>query len=65
MDSTHLLRGFMRDSIHAIYITEVTPLTSELEKLLQENLSNISCVHSMVEGLSAAKNKRYDAAILY
>ena len=54
----------MRDLIHAIYITEVTPLTSELEKLLKENLSDISCVHSMVEGLSAAKNKRYDAAIL-
>ncbi|MBN2860525.1 MAG: GGDEF domain-containing protein [Sphaerochaetaceae bacterium] len=54
----------MRDLIHAIYITEVTPLTSELEKLLTENLSNISCVHSMVEGLSAAKNRRYDAAII-
>lgn len=64
MNSAHLLRGFMRDSIHALYITEVTPLKSELEQLLTENISNISCVHSMVEGLSAAKNRRFDAAIL-
>ncbi|MFW5484688.1 MAG: diguanylate cyclase domain-containing protein [Spirochaetaceae bacterium JB067] len=54
----------MIDSIHTIFITEVTPLKSELEQLLKENISNLSCVNSMVEGLSATKNKRYDAAIL-
>ncbi len=54
----------MIDSINTIYIFETTPLKDELSILLKENISTITCVHSMVDGLSAAKNNRYDAAII-
>ena len=58
------MRGLMIDSINTIYIFETTPLKDELTTLLKENISTITCVHSMVDGLSAAKNNRYDAAII-
>lgn len=54
----------MIDSINTIIITEPTELKNELVEQLKNNISNITCVSTMVDGLSSVKNKKFDAAIL-
>jgi len=58
------LRGHMIDSIKTIIITEPTELKNELVEQLKNNISSITCVTTMVDGLSSVKNKKFDAAIL-
>jgi len=54
----------MIDSINTIIISEPTELKKELVEQLKSNISNITCVTTMVDGLSSVKNKKFDAAIL-
>ena len=54
----------MIDSINTIIITEPTELKKELVEQLKNNITNITCVNTMVDGLSSVKNKKFDAAIL-
>lgn len=54
----------MINTISTIVITEPTVLKLELVDQLKKNISNITCVETMVEGLSILKHKKFDAAIL-
>ena len=54
----------MIDSISTIIITEPTELKNELVELLKNNISNITSVTTMVDGLSAVQHKKFDVAIL-
>ncbi len=54
----------MIDSINTISIIEPTKLKDELVELLKENISEITCVTTMVDGLSAVKHKKFEAAII-
>ncbi|MDY0287625.1 MAG: sensor domain-containing diguanylate cyclase [Sphaerochaeta sp.] len=54
----------MIDTIRAIIISEATPMKVELVDQLKKNITNITCVNTMVDGLSAIKDKQFDAAIL-
>lgn len=54
----------MIDTIRAIIISEATPMKVELVDQLKKNITSITCVNTMVDGLSAIKDKQFDAAIL-
>jgi diguanylate cyclase (GGDEF)-like protein/PAS domain S-box-containing protein len=54
----------MIDSINTLIITEPTELKNELVEQLTNNISNITSVTTMVDGLSAVQHMKFDAAIL-
>ncbi len=54
----------MIDNIRLIVIAESTPVKQSIVRRLRTEVTNITYVDTMVDGLSAVKRNRFDAAIL-